>query len=78
MNDDTPSSSNAAIAGSDAAEGVAGSAVKSVGTFTLSVAIAYSAPDGSSTPPSRVDAAAIKRYDAPNTDTSSYKLPPEV
>ena len=46
MNDDVLSSSKATIAGSDTADGVAGSAKKSVGTLTLSVAKAYSASDG--------------------------------
>ena len=76
MIDDDENTSNAAIAGSDTADGVCGSAAKSVCTLTFCCASAAFAPDGSNTPGSSVEDAARMARDAPSTDTNSYTLPP--
>ena len=68
------------IAGSEASDGFAGSAVKSVFTLTLRVEIAYKASLSGNTPASSVSAAegAIQREVAPSTASSSYTLPPLI
>jgi hypothetical protein len=73
-------SSNATIAGSDASDGVAGLTLKSVGTFTFRLEIAYSASFRGKMPASNVSAAedAITRLDAPRIAFSSYTLPPSI
>ena len=76
MNSDADATSNAAIAGSDADEGVAGLTVKSVSTLMFCVEIAYSASDGKNVPPSSVDDGASVRLSAPEMVTNSYTLPP--
>ena len=70
MNDDAPVTSNDAMAGSEAADGATAS-LRSIATFTLSVASAYSASEGRNTPPSSVEDGANVRLVAPSTDTSS-------
>jgi hypothetical protein len=70
--------SNVTIAGSDASDGFAGSALKSVGTFTFRVEMAYSASFSGKTPASRCAKGAIWRLDAPTTASSSYTLPPLI
>ena len=69
-------SSNDTIAGSDATDGNAGLALKSVRTLAVCVAMAYSASFSEKSPASSVSAAdgAIERLCAPRTATSSYKL----
>ena len=76
MNDDDDDTSNATIAGSAAAVGVAGMTEKSLCTLTFCDAIAYIASDGKNQPASSVDDGARVRRDAPSTVTNSYKLPP--
>ena len=71
---DTDTRSNAAIAGSDTADGVAGFAAKSLPTLTDSVATAKRACDMLNTPLSSVVLAHVVRLATPgdSTDTSSY------
>ena len=72
--------SNETIAGSDASDGLAGSALKSVFTLMFCVEIAYIASLYGKTSASSVSSAdgAIERLAAPRTAFSSYRLPPLI
>ena len=71
MKSESPSSSNDAIAGSEADDGVAGLTLKSVFTLTFWVAKAYRASEGKNVPPSSVDDGATVRLTAPRMVTNS-------
>ena len=68
------------IAGRDTSGGFAGSAVKSVPTFTACVAIAYRASLSGKIPASNVSVAdeATLRLVAPSTASNSYIVPPLI
>ena len=77
MNDDAPTTSNAATPGSDAASGYIGLPAKLCATLLFADAITYGASTGKKTPASSVDDVGSTLLLAPSTACSSNRLSPD-